>query len=144
MFKLFFKNSVFIGLVLISLNTCLNAEETKKHTPENLVQIYKLNIIMGKYAKAIDIINLLHKDHQYFSSETYYDLCQSYKSLFDESEKDKDKIHYLEKIYGYSDSLSFFCGNEKIEKKYKKDCKKYITVVDSLKKDCRNQIYGDK
>jgi len=56
------------------------------------------------------------------------------------------KIEYLAQMTANHDSLAMSCDNKDVKKKYKKECKKYIPITDSIEtfywKDCYNSGVG--
>jgi tetratricopeptide (TPR) repeat protein len=105
----------------------------------------KIEILSGepeRYEYAIAMLDSLfmhygpHAEGLYLMGQIMVDGIETTPNL-------EAKGTYLEKMVAYFDSLKMCCDNKKIKKNYKKDCKDFITIADSLRIKYWRQFFND-
>lgn len=105
----------------------------------------KIEILSGepeRYEYAVAMLDSLfmhygpHAEGLYLMGQIMVDGIETTPNL-------EAKGAYLEKMVAYFDSLKMCCADKKIKKSYKKDCKKFITIADSLSIKYWRQFFND-
>jgi tetratricopeptide (TPR) repeat protein len=76
------------------------------------------------------------------NSEGYHLMSQMMVDFIDKTPDMAKKREYLKKLVLYDDSLQITCNNKKINKKYKKDCDKFIQLADSVQVKYWREYYN--
>jgi tetratricopeptide (TPR) repeat protein len=105
----------------------------------------KIEILSGepeRYEYAVAMLDSLfmhygpHSEGLYLMGQIMVDGIETTPNL-------EAKGAYLERMVAYFDSLNMCCADNKIKKSYKKDCKKFITIADSLGIKYWRQFFND-
>lgn len=104
----------------------------------------KIEILSGdleRYQSAIYMLDSLFL-HYGPHAEGLHLMGQIMVDYIDQTPGIVKKTPYVERLVAYIDSLRMCCENKKVKKKYKKDCKKYTTLADSLKVRYWREFYN--
>jgi tetratricopeptide (TPR) repeat protein len=104
----------------------------------------KIEILSGeleRYKNAIAMLDSLFL-HYGPHAEGLYLMGQIMVDYIEKTPDPEQKAPYIEKMVAYFDTLHMACENKKIKKSYRKGCKKYIVIADSLKVKYWRQFFN--
>ncbi len=96
----------------------------------------KIDILSGDLARYEGAIAMLDSLFMYYGphAEGYHLMSQMMVDFIDKTPEISKKRTYIEKLVTYDDSLKIACANKdnKINKKFLKDCDKFVQLTDSI------------
>jgi len=128
---------IMVGLIMAGT---IDARKKKKNIKAYLSGT-KISIVEGRAMEALTLLDTVaafygpHAQALSLRSQIYVDLIDG------EPNPDKKK-DYVQLMVTYADSLKLCCENDEIEKKYKKDCDKYLELTDSTKIKYWREFYN--
>jgi len=109
------------------------------------IKTAKIHILSGdpeRYEQAIAMLDSLFINYGPHAEGLFW-MSQIYVDYIDKTPDLVSRKKFVELMVVYNDSLKMCCSNEEINKKNKKDCKKYIDKVDSTAVLYWRQYYND-
>ncbi len=127
--------SVFTIALIFVFGTMAFGGKPRKLPASAYIKSAKIEILSGKQERYDYAIAMLDSLFLYYGphAEGLYLMGQIMVDGINATPDLKAKAPYLEKMVAYFDSLKMCCANKKIKRSYRKDCKKFITIADSLK-----------
>jgi tetratricopeptide (TPR) repeat protein len=131
-------------LLAVTLAGESQAQKARKLPAGAYLKSAKIGIVSGdtaKYAEAIAMLDSLiiaYGPH----AEGLYWLTQIQVDFVEKSSTPQQKSIHIKRIVGYADSLRRMCADPNGESKNKKDCDKWISIVDSLKVKYWGEFYN--
>ena len=126
-----------VGLLLFGT---VDAKKKKKNVKAYLSGV-KISIVEGRLQEAIGLLDTVaafygpHSKALSLRSQIYVDLVTG------EPNPDLKKEH-VNMMVTYADSLRLCCENPDVDKKYKKDCDKFLELADSTKIKFWREFYN--
>ncbi len=136
---------VVILMVLFACGSAWTQRGGRKLPVGAYLKSAKIEILSGepeRYKTAIAMLDSLfmnygpHAEGLYLMSQIMVDGIEQTPGL-------KEKSPYVARMVAYIDSLEMCCANKEIKKGYKKDCKKFVTITDSLKIKYWRQFFNN-
>jgi len=111
------------------------------------IKTAKIHILSGdpeRYEQAILMLDSLFLNYGHHSEGLFW-MSQIYVDYIDKTSDLIGKKAFVEKMVAYNDSLKMCCDkdNKEVDKKFKKDCKKFIDKTDSTSVMYWRQFYND-
>ena len=111
------------------------------------IKTAKIHILSGdpeRYEQAIVMLDSLFLNYGHHAEGLFW-MSQIYVDYIDKTSDLIGKKAHVEKMVAYNDSLKMCCDkdNKEINKKYKKDCDKFIDKTDSTSVMYWRQFYND-
>lgn len=109
------------------------------------IKTAKIHILSGdpeRYEQAIAMLDSLFMNYGPHAEGLFW-MSQIYVDYIDKTPDLVSRKKYVELMVAYNDSLKMCCADKEIDKKNKKDCKKYIEKVDSTAVLYWRQYYND-
>lgn len=128
---------LMVGLLLVG---SVDARKKKKNVNAYLSGV-KISIVEGRPQEAIillDTVAIFYGPH----SKALSLRSQIYVDLVDKEPDPDKKKEFVQLMVTYSDSLRLCCENPDVEKKYKKDCDKFLELADSTKIKFWREFYN--
>ncbi|NOY88296.1 MAG: hypothetical protein GXO93_02755, partial [FCB group bacterium] len=135
-----------IALSLLFLTTSAFAGRKARKLPLGAyIKSAKIEILSGDLSRYPNAIAMLDSLFLYYGpeAEALHLMGQMMVDYIDKTSDLKAKKIYVEKLVAYDDSLHQCCANKKIKRKYKKNCKQYIALADSVEVKYWRQFYND-
>lgn len=135
-----------IALSLLFLTTSALAKKRGRKLPLGAyIKSAKIDILSGDLSRYSNAIAMLDSLALYYGpeAEALHLMGQMMVDFIDKTPDLKAKKAYVEKMVAYDDSLHQCCTNKKIKSKYKKHCKQYIVLADSVKVKYWRQFYNN-
>lgn len=132
---------LILSVVMLSGLSTASVMAQRKLPSKAYLTSAKINVIEGRPEDAIPMLDSLflhygpHSEGLELMSQIYVDYVTKASGAF-------EKAPYVEKMVAYFDSLRMCCGNEEIDKKYRKDCKKFIPQIDSSSVSFWREFYN--
>lgn len=124
-----------IFLIIVSLPfSSFSGKKGRKLPVGAYLKSAKIEILSGdleRYQTAIYMLDSLFM-HYGPHAEGLHLMGQIMVDYIDKTTGITEKKPFISKLVAYDDSLHMCCENKKIKKKYKKDCKKFIPLTDSV------------
>lgn len=106
----------------------------------------KIEILSGDMKRYVTAIALLDSLFMHYGphSEAMFLMGQIEVDYIDKTANPEDKYPHVERLVAYNDSLNLCCDkdNKDVKKKYKKDCKKFIQMTDSVNVKYWREFYN--
>ncbi|MEW5994088.1 MAG: tetratricopeptide repeat protein, partial [Candidatus Zixiibacteriota bacterium] len=135
--------SVMLFLAFVLISQSLSADERELKKPLDVyLRSAKIDIVAGRNDSAVVYLERLF-EHYGPHAEALYWMAQIQVDFLEKASGPTAKQPYVEKMVAYIDSLNMCCENKEIKKKYRKDCKKYLDVTDSLLVKYWRQFFND-
>ena len=141
-------NRRILILLTAVLTLCIalqsQAQKVRKLPAGAYLKSAKIEIISGdtaRYAGAIAMLDTL-MIHYGPHAEGLYWLSQIQVDFVEKSSTPQQKSVHIMKILSYADSLRRMCADPAVDNKNKKDCDKWVSIVDSLKVKYWGEFYN--
>jgi len=134
-----------VTLAVLLAVGAVEAQKARKLPVGAYLKTAKIEILSGepeRYKYAIAMLDSLFM-HYGPHAEGLYLVGQVMVDFIDKTPGVAEKAPYLEKMVAYFDSLKMCCANKEIKKSYRDDCKKFITIADSLRIKYWRQFFND-
>jgi tetratricopeptide (TPR) repeat protein len=131
-------------LLVFGLAAESQAQKSRKLPTGAYLKSAKIGIISGdtaKYAEAVAMLDSLIINYGPHAEALYW-LTQIQVDFVEKKSSPQQKSSHINKIVGYSDSLRRMCADPNVDSKNKKDCDKWISIVDSLKVKYWGEFYN--
>ena len=139
------KTVVTILIVVASLCLALSIHaKDRKLPPGAYIKSAKIDIISGDLNRYPSAEAMLDSLMIYYgpNAEALFLLSQMQIDYMESQSDPKAKLPYIKKMVALVDSLHACCNNDKIDKKYRKDCDVHTAAADSIKVKYWREFYN--
>ena len=128
------KTILLVFALVIFTGSLALAKKPRKLPLGAYVKSAKIEILSGDFKRYKTAEALLDSLFMYYGphAEALHLIGQIMVDYIDKAPNPQKKKPYIEKLIAYNDSLHLCCDSKDIKKKYKKNCKKFIEMSDSL------------
>ncbi len=133
-------------IAILAVSSACGAVRAGDRGPKKPLDVYlrtaKIEIVEGRNDSAIVYLDELFR-HYGHHAEALYWMAQIMVDFLEKTSGPEAQRPHLEALVAYIDSLEICCGNKEIKKKYRKDCKEYLGITDSLKVKYWRRFFND-